>query len=866
MRPGMVWGRDSTMKSMIETVSPPPCVLEPRGGSGSPRRGEPATVGVPFPRAFCTDITTLAVRDRTGGNVPHQAEVLDRWPDGSLRWVLFDVCVDSDGSYRIERSSQRADVVPDPLRVEQDPTGFEVHTGAASFKVVRERAVILQEAAVGGRSVSLDARDGSDAELACEFTRGVLETDGPLRATIMLEGALRSTAEAVAVVLVRLSFFRGSAVVRLSVTVRNPRRAQHEGGFWELGDPGSVYFRDISVRVRAAVENQNVECWPETSANRTSLVVPASIYQDSSGGDNWKSPVHVNRDGRVPVTFRGYRITSPTSTLEGLRADPVVRVSHGGIETAVCLPHFWQNFPKTIEINGDAIRIGVFPREFDDLHELQGGEQKTHSIGIGFGADRVSDVPLDWIRHPLVISPRPEWYAAAEAVPYLIPASLDPNDGYKSLVAAAIDGPDTFDLKRERIDEYGWRNFGDIYADHEAVFDKGPQPLISHYNNQYDAIAGFAVQFFRSIDARWWHSMTELVDHVVDIDIYRATTDKPAYSGGFFWHTFHYKDAGRSSHRAYPRAPGVNGGGASNEHDYTTGLMLHYFLTGAASSRDAVIALADWVLQIDDGRLTVFKWLSRSDTGLASSTAQTSYHGPGRGPGNSIVTLLNAFRLTSRSIYLEKAEQLIHRCIHPADVIADRDLLNAELRWSYVVFLQALGRYLDDKAMRGEYDCNYEYARDSLVHYVEWMAEHEYPHLEKPERLEYPTETWAAQDIRKSEVFAFAARYVVGGDVRERFLERSRFFFDTSVATLTASPTRSVARPVVLLLSYGHSYSALCSTAERGAAVPSKTGCDHGTPASFVPQRQQAVRRAFALGVAGAITILMFAVWLLLGT
>src|SRR4029453_19025077 len=172
------------------------------------------------------------------------------------------------------------------------------------------------------------------------------------------------------------------------------------------------------------------------------------------------------------------------------------------------------------------------------------------------------------------------------------------------------------------------------------------------------------------------------------------------------------------------------------------------------------------------------------------STADTAYHGPGRGPANSILTLMNAYRLTSDARYFEKAEQLIHRCIHSEDAIADRDLLNAERRWSYVVFLQALGRYLDEKAMRGELDCHYAYAHDSLLHYVSWMAEHEYPYLEKPERLEYPTETWAAQDVRKSEVFAFAARYA-SGDLRERFLERSRFFFDTSMATLMASATRT---------------------------------------------------------------------------
>src|SRR5439155_24007977 len=193
----------------------------------------------------------------------------------------------------------------------------------------------------------------------------------------------------------------------------------------------------------------------------------------------------------------------------------------------------------------------------------------------------------------------------------------------------AIEGSDTFERKRERIDEYGWRNFGDLYADHEAVSHPGAEPLVSHYNNQYDAVAGFAIQFMRSGDVRWWPAMCELAAHVVDIDLYHTTEDKAAYSGGLFWHTIHYTDAGRSTHRAYPQAAGIVGGGPSNEHDYSTGLLLHYFLTGSDASRSGVIQLANWVCAMDDGYRTVFRWLANTDTGLASATVSPLYHGPG---------------------------------------------------------------------------------------------------------------------------------------------------------------------------------------------------------------------------------------------
>jgi hypothetical protein len=427
-----------------------------------------------------------------------------------------------------------------------------------------------------------------------------------------------------------------------------------------------------------------------------------------------------------------------------------------------------------------------------------------------------------------------------------VPEAADSNTTYIELVQNAIDGPDSFAAKRERIDEYGWRNFGDIYADHEAAFHKGGSPLVSHYNNQYDAIAGFAIQFMRSGDARWWQAMAELAAHVRDIDLYHTDDDKPAYNGGYFWHTFHYCDAGRSTHRAYPSAPGVDGGGPSNEHDYSTGFLLHHFLTGSIESRESVLQLARWVMSMDDGRRTPFRWLSRGSTGLASSTVSPQYHGPGRGAANSIVTLLNAHRLTSDPCLLGMAEMLIRRCVHPQDDIESLQLLDAERRWSYTVFLQALGRYLDDKVQRGETDASYCYAQASLLHYAAWMADHEYPYLERAEILEYPTETWAAQDMRKSDVFKLATLHSDAGH-RTRFLARSRFFYESSIGTLAASSTRTLARPVVLLLSNGY----MDAWFQR-PEIPWRPHPPYAfpPPSRFRPQRQIAIQRAKLLAAA----------------
>ena len=172
-----------------------------------------------------------------------------------------------------------------------------------------------------------------------------------------------------------------------------------------------------------------------------------------------------------------------------------------------------------------------------------------------------------------------------------------------------------------------------------------------------------------------------------------------------------------------------------------------------------MLELADWVLRMDDGEQTILGLLDDKPTGLASATTDPGYHGPGRGAGNSLNVLLDAWLLASDQRYLAKAEEIIHRCIHLANAIDSLDLLNAEKRWSYTVFLSALARYLDLKAERGDFDRSYAYAQRSLLHYADWMVAHERPYLDRPDELEYPTETWAAQELRKANVLQLASRH-----------------------------------------------------------------------------------------------------------
>jgi hypothetical protein len=807
------------------------------------RRGEPVAIGVSFPRGDVSSGASWSLVDERGTPVPVQTTILDGWGDQSIRWMLVEFqAVASANAPSYYSLINNSIPIGDLLTVTPSTAGLTVNTGRAQFVVPGSGAIAIAEARVGSRTVltdlTVEAEDGDGRSYKFAVRRSSITRAGPLTAVVLLEGDLVASDRTPWIESsVTLQFHAGLGAVRVELSCTNTRAARHPEGIWDLGDPGSVLIRDLSVTMRpAARAAASVTASMDRAQPMISSGASFALYQDSSGGANWQSANHVNRDGRVPTSFRGYRALIGGREAAGLRATPVVSMDAGDSRITIVVPQFWEAFPKALALSQETCAVGVLPKQFSDSHELQGGERTTFGFVFGVGDDPVSDEPLAWARSPLIVSVDPDVYRRAGLWAPLAAGSPKAQSKYEELVDGVIAGASSFSDRREIIDEYGWRHFGEIYADHEAVNRPG---LISHYNNQYDAIAGMASRFMQTGDARWWSAMCELAAHVTDIDLYRTTGDRAAYNGGHFWHTQHYVDAGTATHRSYSRLTVSSGGGPSNEHNYTTGLLLHHLLTGCQRSRSAVLQLADWVIDMDDGRKSRFRWIDRGATGLASCTRSTDFHGPGRGAGNSINALLDAHRLSGEARYLEKAESLVARCVHPDDDQAALQLLDAENRWSYTVFLQTLGKYLDYRADRGLVDEHYGYARDVLLNYARWMSEHERRYLDHPEQLEYPTETWAAQDIRKAAVFEFAARHTRDETDRATFLERATAFFDYSVNTLSEAATGRLVRPLVLLLTYGFQRPLTPGVIES-VARPKATP---GPRANFVPMRRRVVRR-----------------------
>lgn len=843
-------------------------VERPPGARGAASRlNEPVTLGVPLPRGFARLPGELAIYDSSGVRQSVQSAAVEHWNDGSIRWARVDFRATTGTSGRARYWLARADAATQPgapapaVSVHARHDAVLIDTGAALF-TVREggrfpihRVVLPRHPEAGAYRCALDAYTTTARRCYVRLDRPRVECDGPLTAVISFDGVIRPPGNPLLLQLAaRLHFFAGSRTVRIALTVRNPRQAGHRHGCWELGDPGSVFVRDLSIRVVLPPSAEPVVARCSTLPGEEPWELPASfeLYQDSSGRDNWRSSNHVNRHGIVPLAFRGYRLRAPGRERYGTSATPVAVLSRGGHLAAIGMEYFWQNFPKALSAQEGELRLALFPGESGDVHEIQGGEQKTHVFFLAFGPDEVSGGAFDWWREPLVPHLAPETYSASRAVPHLVPTSEERQTSYDELVARAVEGDDAFEKKREVIDEYGWRHFGELYADHESPRDRPESRIVSHSNNEHDAIAGFALQFMRTADLRWWRLMNELAAHVADIDVYHTTRDRAAFNHGPFPPTAPYTDAGRSTHRSYPSGAGVPGGGPSAEHDYNRGLMLHYFLTGSELSRNAALELARFALDLaGDGRRTL-PVARGGPTGRAAASG-AEFREPNRASANCLDAVLVGYRLERDARFIAMAEQLIRRCVHPRDDVGSQGLADAERALACTMFLQALGRYLDDKIDSDDLDMMYAYGQEALLHYARWMAENEAFFLERRDAPREHSAAWAAHELRKSDVFAYAAMHAEGAE-RGRFRELSDSYFRHAIEMLPRTPGCTQTRPLVILMSCGLVGRYLDRHPDTAAPRPRWSG---SFPPSerVVPRKTGAVRRAVAAGM-GALSFL----------
>lgn len=458
----------------------------------------------------------------------------------------------------------------------------------------------------------------------------------------------------------------------------------------------------------------------------------------------------------------------------------------------------------------EACVAGVFPFQNDEIYELQPGEKKTTTIYYQSG---IAERSVDLSNYPLMIIPivNTKWYQ--RCFPWLINNSRPiKNERYYEIVRACIHGEHSFFKKREIIDEYGWRNFGEIYADHESANNTENQHFISHYNNQYDILQSAILHFWMTGDPEWYKLSFNLADHISDIDIYHTDKDRFEFNKGLFWHTSHYTDAQTASHRCYSAKHSNSnsyGGGPSLQHLYLGGLFLAGYMRANTHLLDSAKEALCFCQNNVNGPSTLKEKTIHFTKVFIKKNLQKIkkekyafelWDGPGRASGNALRSLIEGFFHTHDFNYITTANKTIDKLLLKSRV-DELDLLDAEYKWSYLIYLQALSLYVSVKKAYNLEDEYTKKARLELFNYTEWMLLHETTFLSRSDELEYPNETWCAQDLRKAAIFAFVSNLTDNSEKKIRYMEKAVFFYNKSLDDIQNFKERQyLARPQALLM------------------------------------------------------------------
>lgn len=595
-----------------EPVRVPLTVAEP---SGQPRRPGHVTSGVPFPMGALRPGAAFRLIDEAGSALPLQTQTTATWRDGSLKWVLLDFQADLGAGqtrqFTLEADSSQGSSPAPAFPVQVRPTAQAVwlENGLLRVGVRKDRlelviapasladsaapapesalpaswlATVSQSLALARESGGLAVRVQPPEEVA-------LEEPGPLRAVVRVSGWTDDgQTNRLMRYLVRVHVLAGWAGLRLDHTVvqLSPRLKM-------------LWLNDLSLHLQAAWAGAVRYCFGASSTAHTGVLRndPVTLAQLEEGS---YSLVQAGQTNAV-----------------GLRAAGWVQVTDQRQSLSVGVEDFWQQFPKTINVSSNGIRLGLLPAEAGQPFDLDQGLAKTHTVwahweGVshrpgagsvgGANGPEPSDLktlatggeavperrPLtpalgrgsaqEDVRRtgeeesgrfiasqgdsgggepfppPLMAVAPAQWYCQSGVFGDLVPFDFDLFPDYETLVERGAD-------KLIRAMATGWRHWGDFYYG-------GPYKGTNSYMNlEYDLPHNFLVQFARTGLRKYLDAARRMARHQADIDVNHYT--------GWQW-------------KHSPRHTETQ---AEFGHTFTRGLLESWYLTGDRRCLEAALTL-----------------------------------------------------------------------------------------------------------------------------------------------------------------------------------------------------------------------------------------------------------------------------------
>lgn len=710
---------------------------------------EPVTTGIPLPMDLnVTDTRNLKVTSSDGLTASHvQFKVLSRWGELSdktkpIRWVLVDFRADVPAKgkaiYYLTMVESGAENVLrkvnelEGIFVSEDVEKIIVDTGPMKFTIAKDKFNLFDQVIIKDSNSALEKEVvSSSLENGIRINKGEMiyrsslnqpdsvsiEEKGPLRAVIHIRGKYQNEEG---------DYFVGGDARQKPNKNGGPKA---EGHPLEYNVRIHAYKDKNYVKVFYTLENNGNgwgDYYPSNDAFidglyldlTTNLKEPISFVSQSvtdnlshSDALNLLQTHSVNSKHDESKNFSYDVIKNGKPLFKGERSEGWIDVSDGNLGVTVGVKHFWQNYPKSIEINGNGISLGLLP-DYEQMPEkghysegnfyFSGGWHKTHEVLYYFhDAEKVNaevEKIINSFKTPLVALAPGTWYADTKAWSLVAPrinnddsrkylqhygmlkdtrlsTESDPVkiqreaiERYERMNQIMIDpdiSEDNIDLEKIRESRGSFRNikgkgwvdyFDEEYYGWEDFGDlvwrwnQGGQHSALHYDWPYI----MWLQMIRSGDTKYFEIAEEMTRHSVDMDqIHTETTGLSSRINGLWW------SEDIKGHHKSPK-----GYALIVSHTWNGGYTLGYLLTGnqrylEAARRSAKVGRNFWFQKMGVGKKSVIYDQTRSQ-------------------GWSILMLVNLYKITGDIKLLKDAMTIFTNSLLYMEQLSDLPGSNGE--------------------------------------------------------------------------------------------------------------------------------------------------------------------------------------------
>lgn len=549
----------------------------------------PVTSGVPFPKGALGSPENVRLLNPIGEEVPFQASVLSEWADGSVKWLLMDFQADvesrSVAEYKLEFGRK-------VLRQEKKPKLRIIITRKGSTVVVNTGPLRLlfnaDNPSFPGR-VWLDLNEdgvfSTEEEITDPDSPGVMElVDTSGKAYTSLRGPCRVEIEE-------------EGPLRTLVKLVGEHQAEDGSSLFTYVTRINAYAGKNFLKVFHTWENSHLE---EDFTTIKSLILKTPLRMKRPVCTLLGNDERVYRSNGEPILSQNlddeYTVEEgDIIKRHGKRAKGLIDLSDGEWGLTVGVRDFWQNYPKSLGVEGRAVVVGICSPIPEDLYppveeledklyyyllngqyKLKQGVSKTHELLYYFHVGDFEKTSFEncirLLQEPLLATAPPEWYCDSKAFGDVAMVDKVKFPHYEEYVNKDFEN---YLKTREQGKEYGMLNFGDWYQN--TVWG----------NMEYDTSHVFLLQYIRSGDLRFFKAGEEAARHYMDIDTCHHNRDKISV-GTVYRHCLGHVGG------YYPsQARGLSQGAAWVCHTWTQGLLDYYFLTGYKRSLETTKKIAD---------------------------------------------------------------------------------------------------------------------------------------------------------------------------------------------------------------------------------------------------------------------------------